>query len=335
MITMNDIARLSGYSRVTVSAALRNKPGVSEKARARILEVAQEHHYVQDQIAVSLRGKPSKLIGVVVRDIGNPYFTHMVEGIENAVAPDGFTLLTISTHEDLQREIQAVRTLAAYRVDGLILCSLTRSADQRHLEIFGRMERPMITVERIQDHQFDCIDFQNVQGGYIATTHLIEKGHQDICYFAGPSNLKASADRFAGFLQALSEHGIQCQDWMRVECGSSSLDGFHSGFDVLRRQEKRPTAIFCFSDLVAIGVYKAAQQLRLHIPQDVSIVGFDDIDLASVLGPALTTVGYGIRNVGRLVGEQMLQTIGSGRRTSGWSQIIKPRLFERDSVQKI
>ncbi len=335
MITMEDIARISGYSRITVSAALRNKAGVSEKARKKIMEVAEKYNYTPNLMAMSLKGQPSHLIGVVVRDICNPYYGLIIEGIESAVSSQGYTLLTLSTREDHEREVQALRTLSSYQVDGLILAPILRGIDLEHIWLFSRNGKPLITFEKVPGFGFDYVDFEDEKGGYLATEYLIKKGHRRICYLAGPETSKSSHERYEGFQKALSAHGIASEENRKIVCGNSSHERFCAASALLSDPVNRPTALFCFSDLVTVDVYKAAQNLGLHIPQDLSVIGFDDIELASVLGPPLTTVSYSIYDVGHFVGGKMVDFIRHKKQINGLEKVFKPRLVERGSVASI
>ena len=334
-ITMTDLARIGGYSRLTVSLALGNRPGVAEDTRQRILALAEAHGYTPNLLAGVLKGKPSNLIGVVVRDIANPYYSAIIQGIESITAPAGYTLLNLSTHEDHAREVRALRTLAAYQVDGVLLAPILRGVDFSHVARYGRERKPLITFERIPELGFDYVDFEDEEGALLATDYLARMGHQNLAYIAGPATSKSSEERLAGFKKGLARHKIPFSKSLCAPGGSSAQDGYRAALELLRVPGRRPTAIFAFSDLVAIGVYKAAQELGLRIPRDLSVVGYDDVELASVLGPSLTTIGFSIGDVGRFVAERMLEAIRSGKQKTGLAQRFTPRLIERGSVRRL
>ena len=331
-LTMADIARISGYSRMTVSMVLNNKPGVSARARRIIQEVVQTHHYSPNHMATALRGKPSRLIGVVVRDIGNPYYSQIIAGIETVMDQAGYTLLNISTHESHHREEQALRTLLSYQVDGLILAPVLRGVHFEHVNLFARKGKPIITFERVPECDVNYIDFEDVRGAYMATETLIRHGHRRIRHLAGPVTSKSAADRSAGFQRCCQDYGLGPEVAWAAPCGSASADGYRVALELLRQEKDRPTALFAFSDLVAIGAYRAVQSLGLRIPHDVSIIGYDDIDLAAVLGPSLTTISFSITRVGQVVARRMLRLIESGKPRDQLSRVLQPRLIERESV---
>ncbi|MBI2424025.1 MAG: LacI family DNA-binding transcriptional regulator [Candidatus Hydrogenedentes bacterium] len=330
-LTMSDVARLSGYSRLTVSLALGNKPGVSDRARAHILAISESHGYRPNLMAQALKNKRSNLIGVIVRDITNPYYGELIRGIERAAAAQGCVLLNMSTHESHDREVAALHSLSAYQVDGVILAPVLRGVDVAHIRAWRRT--PLITVEKIPGAGIDHVRFDDVKGGYLATGHLLARGHRRICYLEGPPTAASSADRLKGMKRCLKDHGIPWTPAMSEPAGATVLDGYTAAKRILAQRKPRPTAIFAFCDLVAAGAYKAAQALGLRIPEDLSVVGYDDIDLAPVLGPGLTTVRFGMDAVGEFVAEQLLGAIAAGKLHMGLKQFFKPVLVERDSVQ--
>lgn len=331
MLTMADIARLSGYSRVTVSAVIGNKPGVSKKARDKILKVVKEHNYTPNLMATALKHKSTNLIGLIVRDITNPYFMKLAEGVEKVLSKQGYNILYINTAEEHVKEVEALKNLSSYRVAGVILTPILKGVSLTHVQRFQHSETPLISIEKIPDLQLDYVDFDNEQAGRLATEYLIKRGHKNLCYLAGPKTSIASEQRGKGFKSISLEHGVKAK---QVSCGSGSEDGYLAALDLLKDLKYRPSAIFCFSDMVALGVYKAAHQLKIRIPEEISIVGCDDINIASILGPALTTISFSINRVGEYVARYLIDCITNNSPRAPLSKVFFPELVERDSVQK-
>ncbi len=336
MVTMKDIARFSGYSRATVSAVLGNKPGVSAKTRERILKVVDEHHYAPNRMATALVGKSSNLVGVVARDLTNPYYMQLATGIERVLSAEGFTILYFNTREDHDREVEALRNLSAYQVAGVVFAPILKGVNLEHVWIYNqRNKRPFITMEQIPGFGLDYVGFRDEDGGRLATRHLLEHGHRRICYLAGPPTAMSSEQRAIGFRLAFADYGLRSDETYIVPCGATSREGYESAMQVLADAVNRPTAIFCFSDLVAIGVYKAAHNLGLSIPGDISIIGYDDIDIADLLGPPLTTISYSMEKVGEFVAQSLVQQIRQKTAQEGLAKVFEPRLVQRQSVRRI
>jgi DNA-binding LacI/PurR family transcriptional regulator len=210
-----------------------------------------------------------------------------------------------------------------------------RGVSLEHLWMFAASKTPVISIERVPGLPIDYVDFNNERAAHLATEHLIRAGHRRICYLAGPETSQSSAERARGFQLAHLRLGVPYDDARIIACGSSSADGYAAALQIYKEKSaaRRPTALFCFSDLVALGVYQAAHKLGLRIPDDLSVVGCDDIDMSSILGPALTTVSFSVREVGRFVAQRMIEAVRNGRPAGGLAEVFHPRLIERDSVR--
>ncbi|WP_018970079.1 LacI family DNA-binding transcriptional regulator [Rubritalea marina] len=331
---MKQLAEICGYSRVTVSAALNGKSGVSDRVREEILAKAKEHNYTPNKMAAALKGERSYLIGMLVRDISNPFFSQMIKVIDEVVSSSGYSLLLLNTNEDPKREDAAIKTLFSYNIDGLLLSPFIREDNSyKLLDYFIQKEIPVIMLDRLPaDLKLGYIGFRNRQGAHDATEHLYQKGHRKISYLAGPDISIASKERGEGFLRCLREHGLEETDQSLVACGSSSENGYAAGLELLRDAQTRPTAILCFNDLVAIGLYRAALELELKIPQDISIVGFDNIDLTEILAPPLTTMSLEINHVSEQAARKLLSCIENQESPESLQKVFYPKLVERQSV---
>lgn len=331
---MRQLAELCGYSRVTVSAALHGKGGVSERVRAKILKAARENDYTPNKMAASLKGERSYLIGMLVRDITNPFYTQMIKIIDEVVSASGYSLLLLNTNEDPEREAKALKSFYSYCIDGLLFSPfIHQNHSYKLLDHYIQRGIPVIMLDRLSDAaSLGYLGFNNAQGAYNAANYLYEKGHRNMSYLAGPNSSISSRERGEGFCRSLIENKLEIDECSTVSCGSSSESGYVVGLKVLSDPESRPTALLCFNDLVAIGVYRAAQELGLKIPQDISIVGFDNIEIADILFPPLSTVSLHIETVARDAALQLLRCIEHKEDSGSFRKIYEPTLIDRGSV---
>ena len=228
MISMKQLADLCGYSRVTVSAALHGKPGVSDKVRNEILKVAAEQNYTPNKMAASLKGERSYLIGMLVRDITNPFYTQMIKVIDEVVSAKGYSLLLLNTNESTEREEASLKNFFSYYIDGLLLSPLIHEdSSYKLLDHFIKKEIPVIMLDRMNaDSRVGYVGFRNRRGAQSATQHLIDQGHTKISYLAGPDTSISSQERGEGFLFCLEENHIPEHPHSTIACGSSSEDGY-------------------------------------------------------------------------------------------------------------
>ena len=309
-VTIKDVAQLSGVSAATVTRALQGHPRVLPATRARVEDAATRLGYRPDHAARALVTGITRTIGLLVPTIRDPYWAEVAAGIEPRAAEDGFAVLIASGYGDAVRAGQTLEVLLGNRVDGIILTTSAGVAEPRltqglglptvvvgldppvgNLELEGARSAPIATLlEAGERHRLGTslphVGFDDVNAGEIATRHLIELGHRRIAFLAGPPTL-ATVLRIAGVRKVLEESGLALSS---VFAGGDTFEqGCAVGLELLRR-ERDFTAIIAFNDLLAAGVVRAARTLGINVPGEVSVVGFDDIGLASMFEPALTTV---------------------------------------------
>lgn len=288
-ISIKDIAKAAGVSHSTVSRALSDSRLVKAETRTRIQHLAREMGYSPDAWARSLVMRQTRAIGVVVTTIADPFIAEVVQGIESTAYKLGYTVILASSNSEPERELAAVEMLRTKRVDGVIVTSSRVGAlYQEHLERIG------VPVVLLNSHSEQSgrytfsVTVDNPHGGHLATQHLIELGHRRIAYVTGPAGTSSSEGRLAGYRQGLAEAGIAFDPGVVVP-GVGRAESGEQALSALRLVEP-PTAVFCYNDLTAIGLLRAARQVGLCVPQDLSVVGFDDIPFASCTYPALTTI---------------------------------------------
>ena len=306
-VSIKDIAKAAGVSHSTVSRALSDSPLIKAETKARIQQLAQEMGYSPDAIARSLVTQRTHTVGVVVTTITDPFVAEVVQGIEDTAQENDYSVILASSASEPERELAAVEMLRAKRVDSLIVTSSRVGALYlEHLERFGV---PVVLVNnhnRQSGRYTFSVSVDNQHGGHLATTHLIQRGHRRIGYVSatastrggGPADHSDDAERLAGYRQALDESGITFDPALVVH-GNGRVDGGERALRTLVRLAEPPTAVFCYNDMTAIGLISAVRQTGLSVPEDLAVVGFDDIPLAAHVYPPLTTVAQHQRDMGR------------------------------------
>ncbi len=333
-ITLEDIAKLSGVSRATVTAVLRDGPGVREKTRNLVLETIREQDYHSRLIAPSMLGRLSRMIAMIIADFDNPFFTEMLRGANSFFRREGYHVLSYSTGEDYEEEEQIVNELNSYHLAGYMILTGQEHEHHNHIKKLVEARKPLITIGSVPDVETHSIYFANREGARSATDFVIAKGHRRITCIAGPAVSVHSRERVVGYVESLAEHGMDYGSCPIVRAGLRSRHGhgYDAAMQILTDVENRPTALICFNDIVAIGVYKAAHELGLRIPEDVSVVGFDDIPMAELLGPPLTTVSLFPEQAGAIAAEALLSLVRGESNGEHKHIDIQTQLIERASV---
>lgn len=314
-ITISDVAERAGVSIATVSGVLNGKPGVRESTRARVQATIDAMGYRPVEAARRRLQRPGeRTLALVVKEIHNPYFADIAVGAQEAARERGFHLVVMSSEQDVDLERDAVRSLAARDVDGFIINPLLdHGADLSHLFALTHRNVPFVLLEGLRGIlQTTLIDVDNVCAAREATRHVIDLGHERIAHLAGPEYSMHAAERLEGVRRAFSELQRDLPDRWVVHAGASVEDGYRAGLDLFGAGGSGlPTAVTCYNDLVAIGLMGALSLRGLRVPEDVSVVGYDDIRLAAYLPVPLTTVHVPKREMGRLAAELLIERLDS------------------------
>jgi LacI family transcriptional regulator len=307
--TQEDVARLAGVSRATVSYVINNRTDgnvrISEETRCRVLDAVKELGYRPNVLARSLRQGQTHTIGMIVPDNTNPFFAEVARGVEDTSFQQGYSVILCNSDSDLDKELLYTNVLAEKRVDGILFVAVGMSAER----ICGLQERrmPVVVVDRdIPDVAVDSVMTANERGGWLATRHLIELGHRRIGCIAGPSDVTPSAERGTGYRQALREAVLSVEEELIMRGDFQYESGYQAARQLLSMDDP-PTAIFACNDLMAIGAISAAVELGRQVPADLSVVGFDDVPLASFANPALTTVVQPKHEIGVVAATMLLE----------------------------
>lgn len=318
--TQADVARLAAVSQPLVSYVLSGDPNapVAPETRARVLAAIEELGYVPSHAARSLRSQRALAIGAIIPDITNPFYPAFARGIQNVAESEGYDLIAYNSDGLLERERKFMQSALAGRVDGVILSPFQISMDE--LADVAEMDIPVVALTSRAPVEgrapVDTVHVDSVAAAREAVEHLIAKGHRRIGMIAGEAGTPPREDRVLGYRHALEAHGL-LTDEMLVRGADFNEEGGYRAAQELLRLDPRPTAIFAANDLMAMGAMAALHELGMRVPQDMAIVGFDDIPAASMLAPPLTTVAQYPDRLGARTAELLLERLrGEGPPTS-------------------
>jgi LacI family transcriptional regulator len=333
-VTLKDIAKLCGVSIATVSLVLNNKPNrISEATKKRIIDTAKEHQYHPNPMALSLVTRKSHVLGLIIPDVSNLFYTEFIRQVELEAAKHGYTIILGNTDEQGSREYEYVKTFLQRGLAGCILIHSSiemEKYDAKIVEVVKQSKLPFVLIDRQQKaSNIKTLFIDQELGAYLATTHLLNLGHTKIGYISGSLDLDLSKMRYAGYKKALEEHNVPFDENL-VEFGDWRPEGGHQAG--LRLIAKGVTGIFAANDMMAFGVYQAAFSMALRIPQDLSVIGFDDVSFASVVTPGLTTINQPMRQIGIDCVDTLVDMIT--RKSDVLSKNYTPTLIVRSSTAK-
>jgi LacI family transcriptional regulator len=309
-ITLRDVAKYAGVSPKTVSNVINNWPYITDATRQKVQDAIDTLGYRPSGLATSLRTGWTNTIGVMIPDITNPFFGQAVRGCEDVLYAAGYSIFLCNTGEDPEKERTYLDMLVSRGVDGLLMFG-ARSNDAV-LTAIVHDAIPIVAEDSPAKHNNTTgIDIDNVSGARMATEHLAARGHKRIGHLAGIVGRQAAETRIEGYRQGLENAGLSYERDLVYRCMHSIRGGYQSALRII--QEQKPTALFCYNDLMAIGAMVACRQLDLDVPKDMAIVGFDDIAIASLVEPALTTVRVRQYEMGRLASQLLLERL-SGKK---------------------
>lgn len=307
-VSIKDIARVAGVSHSTVSRALRNSPLIPQSTALRIQQIAEEMGYSASAIGRGLVKGRTEAIGVVVTSISDPFNGDVVAGLEEAANQCGYSVILATSQGLPEREISVVRAFQSRRVDGIIVAS--SRVGSNYASLLADLQIPVVLLNNQHPDEFGySVRIDNRQGAFEATNHLIALGHRRIAYLGDRLGLNSDTERREGFQQAMHEAGLTVPAHFLL-CGDGKMElAAQEALQLFSGAKTKPTAIMCYNDMTAVGVLAAAKEIPLSIPHDLSIVGFDDIQVAAVLTPGLTTVRQPKRQLGMRAMDLLLKLV--------------------------
>ena len=308
MATIKDVARMAGVSTTTVSHVINKTRFVAEATQKKVLAAVEELNYAPSAVARSLKCNTTRTIGMLVTKSTNPFFAEVVHGVEEYCYGEGYTLILCNTEGNLEKQRDYLRMLAEKRVDGLlVMCS---DLDEKLLGLLERQkDTPMVIMDwGPESPHTDKIQDNAELGGYVATKYFIEHGHKKIGCLTGHSEKSTCRERLNGFKKAMNEANLPVNEEWILE-GDFECESAVEAANKFIAMEDRPTAIFCFNDIMAMALISTFEQAGLHVPDDISIIGYDNIDLAPYFSPPLTTIHQPKRRLGKTAIEILMARV--------------------------
>jgi DNA-binding LacI/PurR family transcriptional regulator len=339
--TLSDVAKTAGVTSMTVSRVINQNGYVSEETREKVLRAVKDLNYRRNGLARGLKRQRTDTIGLVLGDIANPYAAELARSIRDVTSQHGYNLFICVSEHSAKEDVAAFDALTEHQVDGIIVATRSNRIGDEHLHEMIERGVSVVCIGRdFFDQNSDSVIADALRGGFQATRHLIDLGHQKIAFIGATLGSGKNLKRFQGYLKALAENGLEIDE--RLITGNSEANddapGYSTeklGYEAMKRLlvlPSRPTAVFARNDFTAIGAINAIKENGLRIPEDISIVGFDDIPMASHTAPALTTVRQPTRRQGSLAAEFLLRRIEAKEVVEREEKILECELIIRDST---
>ncbi len=331
-INIKHLAKELNLSISTVSRALRDSYEISAETKEKVFELAKRLNYQPNPHASGLRGQKTKTIAVVVPEIVNDFFSLVISGIEKITQEKGYHVLIYLTHEDYEREVFFINTLANGRVDGVLLSRSGENTDTSHLLELNKKGIPLVFFDRVCESLDNVkVSTDNYESGFTATRHLIEAGCKKIAYLQVLKNISIGKMRMNGYLDALKEHPIQ-EVPIILECTNDYDENFKHIKKLLISE--KPDGIFAPVGKLAVICYRVCEKIKLKIPEDLKIISFSNLQTASLLNPSLTTITQPAFDIGEIAAKELFKKINkkSGINDLNKNVILKSLLIKRNST---
>lgn len=325
--TIYEIAEHVGVSPATVSRALSGKGYVRTELRDKILQVAKEMDYHPNTLARSLITGQSFIIGLVLPDITNPFFPAVARGVEDVAHRHGYNVILCNTDGNARKEADYLGVLQSKQVDGVIFT--TSQVATNHVRQLVDRGIPVVLADRRMNVNCDFVVVDNIEGSYKAASHLVGLGHYAIGLITGPQRVTTGTERIEGYRRALRDHHVDVRDELICEGDYRENSGYRHTKQLLNLG-RRPTAIFACNDLMAVGALAALEEEGIRVPEEVAVVGYDDIPFASVIRPRLTTVAQPKYEIGSIACEMLIERM-KDRDKPKQEVVLKPNLIIRES----
>jgi DNA-binding LacI/PurR family transcriptional regulator len=332
---MMDVAKEAGVSTATVSAVINGittRIPVSEASRTKVKEAIRKLNYQVNEHARSLRTGKSFTIGVVVSDITQPFSGEMIRVIERELSSRNYNFLLSDVQNNKEREHFYLQLFLQKKVDGILFVGASNELDDQGIQDLLRAGIPVVLTEReVSEKNVPCVLVDNIKGGFMATDHLIQQGYAHITFIVGPSQNAVSIERLEGYKSALMQNNREFSDAGIVEGGISLEDGYNAMQSLLSRAEI-PTAVVAFNDSLALGAMRAIKDKGLNVPEDIAVIGYDDIPMASYCDPSLTTIRQPILRMCQEAAGLLLDILGEKYPRDYFKKtVLEPELVIRKS----
>ncbi|MDI3321116.1 LacI family DNA-binding transcriptional regulator [Pinibacter soli] len=337
-ITIKDIATALGLSTSTVSRALRDSHEISVETKKIVREYAEEHNYRPNPIALSLKEKRSRSIGVVVCEIANSFFSQIINGIESIAYDRGYNVIISQSHESYKREVLDLSYLASRSIDGLLISVAMETTNFDHLKSLHDKGLPIVFFDRVVDDiDTHKVIIDNSTGAYNATVHLMKNGFKRIAIVSISEHSFIAQGRLNGYKKALQDNNIPEDEKLIRYCehGGQNYEELEQVMDSLFSQKKKPDAVFAGSDTMTMGILRYFKSKKMKVPDDIALVGFSNSENADLLQPALTVIKQPAFEMGKKATELLLKMIEAKRQDKTFENYVLPaELVIRESSEK-
>ncbi|HEY0935314.1 MAG TPA: LacI family DNA-binding transcriptional regulator [Trebonia sp.] len=332
-VSIKDVAAHAGVSVATVSNVLNRPDIVARPTRERVNAAIRELGFVRNESARQLRAGRSRTIGLVVLDVANPFFTDLARGVEDEASRAGLSVILCNSDDQERKEKRYLELLEEHRVQGVLITPVVGAGGR--LARLQRRGTPVVLVDSRSPSRGQCsVAVDDVLGGDLAVSHLLSGGHEDIAFVSGPAAIRQVADRREGAQRALERTGRPAADLRVIDVGALNVaSGQKAGAEIAALPApERPTAVFCTNDLIALGVLQEMTRHRIRVPEDISLVGYDDIDFAAAAAVPLTSVRQPRQQLGRTAARMLLEEAAAGENHQHQQVIFEPELIVRQST---
>ncbi|MEO7264439.1 MAG: LacI family DNA-binding transcriptional regulator [Ferruginibacter sp.] len=330
-VTIKDIAKALGISTSTVSRALRDSYEIGAETKQLVLDCAEKLNYHPNPIALMLKERRTRSIGVVVCEIANSFFSQVINGIESIAYDKGYNVIISQSNESYEREIMDLHYLSSRSVDGLLISLSTETNDMSHLQALHQKGLPIVMFDRVSDEiNTHSVVVDNFRGAYEATEHLINQGYKRIAAIANSEFLSITTERLAGYKEAMDHYGLKVNNGYIKHCfyGGMVFSEIEDAVNKLLTLKQKPDAIITTSDKLTTGCLKTLHRRGITVPDDIALVGFSNSDIAELLNPSLTVVRQPAMEMGKDAIELLLQLIESKRPVTQFEKrVLTPELI--------
>jgi LacI family transcriptional regulator len=335
-VSIKEVAAHAGVSVATVSNVLNRPDIVARPTRDRVNASIRELGFVRNESARQLRAGRSRTIGLVVLDVANPFFTDLARGVEDEASKAGLAVILCNSDDQERKEKRYLELLEEHRVQGVLITPVA-GAGSRLARLQNR-GMPVVLVDSRSASRGQCsVAVDDVLGGDMAISHLLATGHQHIAYASGPRAIRQVADRYEGALRALAAAGRPPESLQVIDAGSLNVGaGQKAGAEIAALPPAdRPTAVFCVNDLVALGLLQEMTRNHIRVPEDVSIIGYDDIDFAAAAAVPLTSIRQPRQQLGRTAARMLIEESAADEAHQHQQVIFEPQLVVRQSTRLV
>ena len=330
MVTIKEVAKRAGVSTSTVSRTLSGNIFVNKDTKKKVIKAVNELGYSPNVLAKGLKEGKTNTIGLIIPNIRNPIFPAIVRGVEDTARKNGFIVILCNTDENIDNEKEIINTLEKRWVDGFIFA--TASSDFNHIYKIKEDKFPLVLLVRSVEDKFDSVVTNNFEASYKAVRYLIQRGHKKIAIINGDLNLSLYRERYEGYKKALFDSGLEIPSEVSFCCSFENQECYIKTTDLLK-SNIIPDAIFATNDLRAIEAIRAIKDLGLKVPEDISVLGFDNIQISLFIDPTLTTISQPFYKMGEVAVKKLIKIISYKRNRKPKIDVVKSELVIRNSTR--